>query len=324
MTNLHNPEKAKSSLFASLMSKPYLLLVLAPVFWGGNITAGKLAVGHIDPFMLIIGRWAGALLILIPIAWPHVVREWKEIKPGLPLLAMFGAFGFTGFNILMYNSSLHTSAVNGSMEQASIPVFVLLGNLIIFGVRPRLLQILGLIVTIVGVIWVATAGQPTRILSLDVNIGDTMVLIACFIYASYSLALKFRPKIHWLSFLAICAFFALIAALLSQVFIGGGIERFFSLLPQITPRGWLIIAYVMFFPSILAQLFYARGLEIVGANRASIFINLLPITGTILSVLLVRETFHTYHLVASILVISGIVLAEFGATRQAKTSNDKS
>lgn len=298
------------------MSRPYLLLVLAPVFWGGNITAGKLAVGHVDPFMLIIGRWAGALLILVPFAWPHVVREWKHIKPGLPLLAMFGAIGFTGFNILLYNSSLHTSAVNGAMEQASIPVFVLLGNLLIFGVRPRLLQILGLIVTIVGVIWVATAGNPMRILSLDVSIGDTMVLAACVIYASYSLALRFKPKIHWLSFLGVSAFFALIAALLAQIVIGGGVERFFYLLPQITPRGWIIIAYVMFFPSILAQLFYARGLEIVGANRASIFINLLPITGTILSVILVGETFHTYHLVASILVISGIVLAEFGVKKE--------
>lgn len=317
MTNPQKPAKSTPGFFASILSRPYLLLVLAPVFWGGNITAGKLAVGHVDPFMLIIGRWAGALLILVPLAWPYVKRDWPKIKSGLPLLAMFGIFGFTGFNILMYNSSLHTTAVNGSMEQASIPVFVLLGNLLIFGVRPRLPQILGLLVTILGVIWVATAGEPAKILSLDINIGDGMVLIACVIYAAYSLALRFKPITHWLSFLAVCAFFALIAAIFSQVFIGGGIARFFELLPKITTKGWAIIAYVMVFPSILAQLFYARGVEIIGANRASIFINLLPITGTILSVLLVGEIFHSYHLVASIMVISGIALAEFGATKKA-------
>ncbi|MCF6302547.1 MAG: DMT family transporter, partial [Devosiaceae bacterium] len=286
------------------------LLVLATVFWGGNIAAGKLAVGHVDPSMLIIGRWAGALLILAPVAWPHVKRDWEKLKPGLPLLAMFGALGFTGFNILIYNSSLHTSAINGAMEQASIPVFVLLGNLIIFGVRPRFLQIIGLSVTIVGVIWVATGGEPTRILSLSVNIGDAMVLLACLFYAGYSLALRFKPAVHWLSFLAVCAFFALVTALLAQIFFGGGLNRFLELLPQITFRGWMIISYVMLFPSILAQLFYARGVEMIGANRASIFINLLPLTGTVISVLLVGEKFENYHLIAAILVISGIVLAE--------------
>ena len=317
MTNLHNPVTSKPGFFSFLMSRPYLLLILAPVFWGGNITAGKLAVGHVDPFILIIGRWAGALLILLPVALPHISRDWQKIKPALPLLALFGIFGFTGFNILMYNSSLHTSAVNGSMEQASIPVLVLIGNLLFFGVRPRLLQILGLSLTIVGVIWVATAGQPARILALDINIGDAMVLGACFFYASYSLGLRFKPDIHWLSFLAVSAFFALLAALLSQIFIGGGVGRFVDLVPQVTSRGWMIIAYVMFFPSILAQLFYARGVQIIGPNRASIFINLLPITGTILSVMLAGEVFQTYHLIASILVFSGIILAEYSIKNKA-------
>ncbi len=311
-----------------LLSRPYLLLVLAPVFWGGNITAGKLAVGHVDPFVLIIGRWAGALLILIPFAWPHVRRDWSRLKPGLPLLAAFGIFGFTGFNVLMYNSSLYTTAVNGAMEQASIPVLVLLGNFILFRVRARPLQILGLVLTILGVIWVATHGHPTRILSLQVNVGDAMILLACVFYAGYSLALRFKPVTHWLSFMTVTAFFALIAALLAQGLIGGGIRDFLSLLPRTTPRGWLLIFYVMVFPSIIAQMFYARGVEKIGANRASIFINLLPIFGTILSILLVGEQFQMYHLVASVLVISGIVLAEISVAdlknpnRQESASHD--
>ncbi len=309
-----NPVPTRSpgqGFFAVLFSSPYLLLVLAPVFWGGNIVAGKLAVGNVDPFVLVVGRWAGAILIVVPLAWPHLSRDWKKIRPALPLLALFGVFGFTGFNVLMYNSSLYTSAINGSIEQASIPVMVLLGNFLIFAVKPKLLQVLGLMLTIVGVVLVATHGEPGRILALKVNIGDAMVLLACFFYASYSLALRFRPSIHWLSFLAVTSLFALIAALLAQGFIGGGMVRFFTLLEQITPRGWLIIIYVMSFPSVLAQLFYARGVEIVGPNRASIFINLLPVFGTILSVILVGESFQLYHAAASVLVILGIVLSEY-------------
>jgi len=296
-----------------LFARPYLLLVMAPLFWGGNIVAGKLAVGQLDPFMLVVGRWAGAILIIVPLAWPHLRRDWPKIKPALPLLAVFGAFGFTGFNVLLYNSSLFTSAINASIEQASIPVLVLVGNFVIFSVRPKLLQVFGLALTIAGVVFVATRGDPARILVLDINIGDAMVLLACFFYASYSLALRFRPDIHWLSFLAVSAFFALITAVLVQMVVGGGAARFVALLPQITGRGWLIILYVMSFPSILAQLFYARGVEIVGANRASIFINLLPVFGTLLSVAIVGEAFRVYHVVASVLVVSGIVLSEYSA-----------
>ncbi len=302
-----------SEIFFRLLLRPYLLLVMAPLFWGGNIVAGKLAVGQVDPFMLVVGRWAGAILIIVPLAWPHLRRDWPKIKPALPLLALFGAFGFTGFNVLLYNSSLFTSAINASIEQASIPVLVLLGNFVIFSVRPKPLQVFALALTIAGVIFVATRGDPARILGLDINIGDAMVLLACFFYASYSLALRFRPDIHWLSFLAVTALFALIAAALVQVVIGGGAARFFDLLPRITGRGWLIIIYVMIFPSILAQLFYARGVEIVGANRASIFINLLPVFGTLLSVIVVGESFQIYHGIALALVILGIVLSEYSA-----------
>ncbi len=302
-----------SEIFLRLLARPYLLLVMAPLFWGGNIVAGKLAVGQVDPFVLVVGRWAGAILIVAPLAWPHLRRDWPKIKMALPLLAAFGVFGFTGFNVLMYNSSLFTSAINGSIEQAFIPVLVLLGNYVIFALRPKPLQVFGLVLTIAGVVFVATRGDPALILALDVNIGDAMVLLAGFFYASYSLALRFRPAIHWLSFLAVSAFFALIAALLVQMVLGGGAARMAVLVPQITGRGWLIILYVMSFPSVLAQLFYARGVEIVGANRASIFINLLPVFGTVLSVIIVGEDFEIYHGIASVLVISGIVLSEYSA-----------
>ncbi len=300
-----------TGLLTSIMSKPYLLLVLAPIFWGGNISAGKLAVGNVDPYLLTIGRWTGALLILLPLALPHVIADWKLIKPKLLLLAMFGFFGFTGFNILLYNSSLYTSAINGSIEQASIPVFVLIGNLILFGIRPKPLQVLGLILTIAGVVWVATRGLPATLFSLQLNIGDAMVILACFLYAAYSLALRYKPKTHWLSFLAVTAFFALVAAFFAQAFIAGGLCELTRLLPQTTARGWLLIIYVMIFPSILAQLFYARGVEIIGSNRASVFINLLPVFGTVISVLIVGEKFQFFHFVAAVLVVFGIILSEF-------------
>ncbi len=315
MAILNVPGGFLRGMFTNILARPYLLLVMAPVFWGGNIIAGKLAVGHVDPNILVIGRWAGAILILLPLSWPHLRRDWPKIRPALPLLFLFGAVGFTGFNLLLYNAVLFTSGVNTSMEQALIPVLVLLGNFLLFAIRPKPLQVAGLILTIIGVIWVATHGQPTRILALSINIGDLMVLLACVFYAAYSLTLKFKPSIHWLSFLSVTAFFALVTAVLYQALVGGGMDRFFFLLPQVTLKGWLIVLYIMIVPSILAQLFYARGVEIIGPNRASIFINLLPVFGTILSVIILGERFQTYHAIAAILVIGGITMAEYSARK---------
>lgn len=315
---LPKPDK-QSGLFAAFFNQPYLLLVLAPLFWGGNITTGKIAVGEVDPFVLLIGRWAGATAILLTIGIPYLRRDWARIKPALPILMLYGALGFASFNILMYVAAQFTTAVNASIEQAAIPVLVLLGNFLIFKVRAKPLQVLGLILTILGVIWVATHGDPRRLLSADINIGDGMVLAACLCYAIYSLLLKYNPSIHWLSFILVTAASALGASLIFLLIFGGGPQRFMAVLPNTTPIGWLCILYVMTFPSILAQLCYARGVQLIGPNRASIFINLLPVFGTILSVLIIGETFELYHITASALVVCGIVLAEYAVRR--KTSN---
>lgn len=293
-----------------LFANPYLLLVLAPTFWGGNLVAGKLAVGNIPPSLLLMGRWIGAVAILLVIALPHLRRDWPEIRPALGWLILYGALGFATFNMLMYSAAPFTSAVNASIEQASIPVMVLLGNFFVYKVRARLLQILGLVLTIAGVGFVATHGDLGRILTLDVGLGDGMVLMACLTYAIYSLTLRYRPQIHWLSFMAVTAIAALLMSLIYQMAFGGGMGAFVAGIPHITPLGWAAVVYVMVFPSILAQLAYARGVELVGPNRASIFINLLPITGTLLSVLVIGERLEPFHLVAAVLVIAGIGLSE--------------
>lgn len=309
------PNNSKNSRIMSIILHPYLLLVLAPLLWGGNITAGKLAVGEIAPEMLVLGRWLGASLVILPFAIQSLKRDWKILRPSLPILFVLGAVGFSGFNMLMYIAAQFTSAVNASIEQAAIPVLVLIGNFFFFAVKPKFLQSVGLFITVIGVIFVATNGHVERLFSLDVNQGDALVLLGCVFYATYSLLLRYRPKISWASFIFVTAFFAMIASLIITAFTPGGIGETATKISQITPKGWLILTYVMLLPSIVAQLCYAKGLEIVGANRASIFINLLPVFGTILSVLIIGEQLQSFHLIAAALVILGIMLAEYSVRR---------
>jgi drug/metabolite transporter (DMT)-like permease len=309
---MENPvQDGGRGLFRAFGAQPYLLLVLAPTFWGGNMVASRLAVGQIDPFLLLLGRWVGAVLLLVPFVLPHLRNDRRKILGSLGWLAFYGALGFAGFNMLVYAGARFTAGVNISIEQASIPVIVLIGNFLVFRIRARTFQIVGLIFTFIGVVWVATHGEPHRILDLSVNIGDAMVLLACLLYALYSLTLRYRPNIHWLSFMFVTSIAALAASVVFLFAFGGGMETLVTRLPQTTPTGWLCVAYVMSFPTILAQIFYARGVEIVGPNRASIFINLLPIFGTVLSVIVLGERLQSFHLLAAALVVIGIALAEY-------------
>ena len=309
---MENPvQGGGNGLIRALVSQPYLLLVLAPTFWGGNMVASRLAVGQVDPYLFLLFRWVGAVLLLVPFVLPQVRRDWKAISGAIWWLAFYGALGFAGFNMLIYGAAHFTAAVNISIEQATIPVLVFAGSFIAFRVKARALQLIGLALTVIGVALVATHGEPARILNLDVNIGDGMVLGACLLYALYSLTLRYRPDIHWLSFMFMTSVAALLASLVFLFAFGGGVDTLASGVPEITVTGWACIAYVMLFPSIIAQLCYAQGLSLVGPNRASIFINLLPITGTVLSVIVLGESLQPFHLLAAALVVTGIAFSEY-------------
>lgn len=301
--------------FDAVMSRPYLILVICNLFWGGNTVAGKLAVGHIDAYSLTILRWAGALILVLPFAIRPLSRDWPVIRRRWWLYLLYGAIGFTSFNMLMYIAAYFTSGVNASLEQVAVNIFVIVLNFALFRLKVRPLQLVGVAITIIGVALIATHGDLSRILKLDVNLGDALIILACFVYATYSIALRWRPRTNWMSFMIATFIGAILAALVYQASIGPGPAAFLSGLTAIDTQGWLIVAYTILFPSILSQIFYVRGVELIGSNRASLFVNLIPLFGTIGSVIVLGETLQGFHLMAAVLVAAGIVLAEWSARR---------
>jgi len=308
-----NPPSAVAG--ASPVRTAYIILTLTTLFWGGNVVAGKLAVGHIEPNALMILRWSGALVAVLPFAIRPLQRDWPVIRTSWPLLFYFGAIGFATFNVFVYMAAHFTSGVNTAIEQVAVNIFVMLLNFALFRTRVRALQIAGVVLTILGVALTATHGNLGRILSLEVNVGDLMVIAACFAYATYSIALRWRPPAHWMSIFVVSTIGAIGASFFYQGIIGGGVMAFFEQLPTISTEGWLIVAYTIIFPSVISQILYVRGVELIGSNRASLFVNLIPIFGTIGSVLVLGERLETFHMLAAGLVIIGIVLAEWSVRR---------
>jgi drug/metabolite transporter (DMT)-like permease len=285
----------------------YLLLTLTALCWGANAIFGRLAVGEVSPMALTMLRWLLALVLLAAVAQSQVRRDWPVLRRHLPFLVTMGALGFTGFNAVYYVAAHYTTAVNIGIIQGSIPVFVLIGAFAAYRTAVTPLQIAGVVVTMLGVVLVGTGGDLARIAALAINRGDFLMVVACLLYAGYTVALQRRPPVAALSlFMALAA-----AALLASLPLVA-LEAAAGLLQWPTAAGWLIVVLTVLFPSFLAQMFFIRGVQLIGPGRAGVFINLVPVFASILAVAILSESFAAFQAIALGLVLGGIWLSELG------------
>ena len=284
---------------------PSLLLTLAAIFWAGNTVAGRLAVGEISPFMLTFLRCVLVLAALWPVYGREVRKHWSQVKPQLGSIVVLAALGMTGFNALYYVAAHYTSAINIGILQGSMPIFVLTGAYLAHGTRASLVQQAGVLITALGVVVVATRGAPLQILGVDLNWGDLAMLAACALYAAYTVGLRDRPSMPGTAFFTLLALISAITSV--PLVVAEGLVLGFKL-P--TPTGLLITAWVAIFPSCLSQIFYLRGVDLIGPGRAGVYINLVPVFAAAMAVVLINEPFAPFHGLALVLVLGGIWLAQ--------------
>jgi drug/metabolite transporter (DMT)-like permease len=282
-----------------------VLLSLTTLIWAGHGVVGRMAVGQIGPMTLTCARWA---LALGPIAFAArgALRRDLEVMRGRWLfVAAMGALGFTAFNALFYVAAHRTGALNLSIIQGAIPAFVLIGARFVFGEKVSAPQALGAFATMLGVMAIASQGDWSRLAGLAFNSGDLMVLIACIFYAGYTIGLRDRPRVSGLGLLAGMAFAAFLTSVplfLWEVAAGDFVWP--------TGKGLLLLAYAALGPAFLSQILYMRGVELIGPGRAGVFVNLVPAFGALMAVVLLGEPFAAYHVVALILVVGGIAIAQ--------------
>lgn len=285
--------------------KAYLFLLIATLLWGGNVVAGKISVGHISPLLLNALRWAGALVLLLPFGWRHFVHDRENIRRNFGYLVLMGILAMGVFNGMIYVAVNHTSAINASILQAAIPMVVFAVNFLVYRVNLGLFQFLGFLFTVIGVLLIAGEGSLERLRMLEINPGDAVMIVGVFLYGSYIVALRRMPPIHWQSMMIVMFASATVASAVMALIefqLGAG---------QMPDRtGYMILIYTVLFPSIVSQTLLVLGTELIGANRAGLFINMVPVFGTLLSILLLSEAFFIYHALALVLVLSGIALAE--------------
>lgn len=292
---------------SGLFGNAYALLVFTTLCWGGNAIAGRLAVGEISPMALTTFRWIGVAILIVLFARRRVLTDWPVLRGRLGYLAAMGAIGFTAFNALFYVAAETTVAINIGIIQGAIPVFVLLGAYAAYRTPVSAVQVAGVAVTMVGVALVAAHGDLATLASLAFADGDLLMVLACALYAGYTVALRRRPAVSGIAMFSVLA----LAAMLSSLPLLA-LEAWAGRFVAPTATGWAVLAYVVLFPSFVAQICFLRAVDLVGPGRAGLFVNLVPIFAAGLGVVLLGERFELHHALALAFVLGGIWLAERG------------
>jgi len=283
----------------------YLLLVLTPLFWAGNFISARAIAPDTDPLLLALLRWVVALVLILPWWLPVVRREWRAMLEHLPILAWLSFWSVAMFNTMIYLGVETTTASNAAIFQAIIPVLILILSSIFYAERVSALQWLGIGLSISGVLVIVSKADITALVNLSLNPGDLWVMVAVISWAIYSVTLRHRPaSISPFGFFGFSVAFGVVLLLPFAIWEQGGLY-----VPHWSSRVWSVVGYIALFPSILAYLFWNRGVAEVGASTAGLFIYLIPVFGLLLAILFLNETLHGYHLVGIFLIAAGIVLA---------------
>lgn len=305
--NISNSSMKKKNL--RLYHFPYLLLSLAILFWSGNFIVGRAVRVDIPPVALAFWRWAGASLLVFFLAWPHLKHDWEVVKRYWPILILLSIIGVASFNTLVYTGLQWTIALNAFLMQAMMPVLIIVMSFLLFQERISVRQTFGVVLALVGAVVIIIQGNIKALFTLSLNQGDLLIFLAVGSYAGYSVLLRKRPSIHPLSFLGVTF---IIGALILLPFY---LWETFTVRPIHFNRSTLLaVCYVAIFPSIVSYFCFNRGVELVGANRAGLFMYLMPVFGSLMAIVFLGESFHWFHGAGLLLIVPGILLATDSAT----------
>ena len=283
----------------------YLMLVVAMLSWAGNVTVGRALAGWVPPFGLSLMRWSIALVVVLPfaarelIAKRHVVmREWR-------ILLVLGLLGVSICNSLSYLGLQWTTALNAALLNSAGPMLTLAASFVFFHERATLRQMVGVTVSLLGVLVIVLRGDIAALFSLSINRGDIAILVGVLSWSIYTVLLRRRPAdLSPIAFLVVLFAIGVITLLplhLAEAALGWSLP---TALPALLGYG-----FVGLFPAVIAFFGWNRGVASIGANRASLFTHLMPLFAALLAYVFLDEHIAFFHLVGAALIFLGIFLA---------------
>ena len=291
------------------MSKNYLaysFLVLAALFWSGNFIVGKFAtLFEIPPLTLNVFRWISVWFILIPFTYKEIYNNLPYIKKNWLVISFMGVITISTFNSVVYFALNYTQVINAVLMLAAIPAATIVLSSLMKIEETNIFHLLGLVLSIIGIGSIISNGDIQKIISLDFNKGDMWMLVCVITWSLYSTLLK-KNNFKLSQFTLIQLMVSVgILFLIPQFFY----EKSIGLELNLDKNFFLILIYVAIFPAIAAYYFWQKGIEIIGPNRASMFIQLMPLFSAVMAIIIFKEKFELYHFVGAIFILSGIYLS---------------
>ena len=282
------------------------MLVCATLFWAGNFTIGKFAyLEKIPPYSLAFLRWCLVWVILLPFTYKEILKLKDNIKKSLSLFLILGFTSVCLFTSFTYNALNYTQVINASLFNTAIPVTIILVCFLLKIEKTNLFQISGLLISVLGILAIITKLDLNILLTLNFNKGDLFMIVAIIAWGIYSAYLRKRTfDVSLLALVHIICTFGLIFLLplfILDLMQGKTIEMSSNL--------FYILIYIAIFPSIGSYYCWAGAVSIIGANRAGIFLSLIPLFSTIFAILFFNEKFLFFHFIGSFLIILGLFLS---------------
>ena len=296
-----------------LMRSPYFLLALAPFFWSCNWIIGRALHEVVPPMGMTFFRWLFAVLILAPFAIAPLRRDWPIVRRHWRAMLLLGTIGVGMHNALAYIGLQFTTATNGVILNSCIPVMIIVIAWLFFRDRLRPVQVAGVVVSSLGVLAILSQGSLNTLAALRLNAGDLFVMLSVAMWSLYTILLRHRPPgLHMLSFLfsiAVIGDLVMLPFWIGEMLLGFRIAW--------TPQVVLAMLSVALFSSVLAYIFWNRGVEALGAQVTGLFVHLMPVYGVILAWVFLDERLHAYHIAGIALILIGIVLTSRRASAAA-------
>lgn len=286
-------------------NKIYFLLLLVPLFWGGSFSTAEHVVTEIPPLVAATLRFgiAGVILMVyltIKAEWDmgSIKKRWK----GLLLVALTGIFGY---NALFFLGVHYTSAINGSLIIATMPIFVTLGSILFLNEKWNSKVGISLLLSLIGVIIVITKGSLDMLLSLAFNVGDLLFLAALACGVIYGLVGKAVMKdVSPLFATTIMTVMGSVFLAISSLYEGG-----WDKVPSMSAQSWLEMFYMVICGTLVGYIIFNKGVEQIGASKASMYLNLTPIVTTLISVVLYGSVMSWKEVMGMIFVLIGVYIA---------------
>jgi len=287
-------------------SLAYLLLFLTTLFWSGNFIVGKAAsLYEIPPFSLNFYRWLFAWLILFPFTYKEIIKKKNYILKNVVFFIILGITSITIFNSIVYYSLNFTQVISGVLMISTIPVMIIFISSLLKIEKTNIFQILGVVLSLTGVVFIVTKADIEILKTLNFNKGDITMVVAMFSWATYSALLKKKKyELSQISLLEVVITFGLV--FLIPIYF---IEMNMGYLIKLGKPFYLTLTYVVLFPGLCSFFFWIKGISIIGANRSGIFLHLMPIFGAVMAIIIFDEKFMFYHLLGAMFILMGIILS---------------